>query len=63
MSYIVSTRNPKGIYNILVESCKKHSEFLLKKKLKIRIFKKKMSLNFLVFFFYNIISLNVFFDK
>ena len=51
MSYIVSTRNPKGIYGVLVESCKKHSEKLLNKKLQIVVFKKKISLVFFSFLF------------
>ena len=51
MSYIVSTRNPEGIYGVLVESCKKHSEKLLNKKLQIVIFKKKISLVFFFLFY------------
>ncbi len=63
MSYIVSTRNPEGIYGVLVESCKKHSEKLLNKKLQIVIFKKKISLVFFFFFIHNILNLKIFSDE
>ena len=63
MSLIVSTKKPVGAYKILIESCKKHSENLTKKKMKLIVFEKdKISLKFIFYLLKNTINLSIFND-
>ena len=53
------SRPLRGVYKPIGLGCKKHAEKLIKSEFKIKFYKKKLpSLNFFIFFFKHIISLN-----
>lgn len=62
MHYIVTTRNLNGIYRLIIETCRKKTEYILKKNINIILFKKKFSFSFFLFFLFNLLTLKVFND-
>lgn len=61
MKYIATTRSPINIYKVIVESCKKHAEKKLNKKLEIIVLKNEIpTVGFFLFFFFSFLSGKIF---
>jgi hypothetical protein len=63
--FFLTTQPENSIYKLIVNSCRKHSEKIFRRKLDIKLIKKKRfsSFSFLLYFFFFIFSGKFFFKK